>query len=96
MRLKLICHGYPFRILEEEANSSKVEELSGLRAESYITTLSDDLFEKCDGRQISNQIVERLSAILPETLRVFSLGFGDKESSQIYLDMKAFIRKHRE
>ena len=90
-----MCTGYPPRIFGEQAKSSTVEELSGLRKESYITTLSDDLFQKSGGRQLSYHMVGKLSDILPGLLRAFALGFGNKESSQIHRNLMVFIHTHR-
>ncbi|RWA03258.1 hypothetical protein EKO27_g11847, partial [Xylaria grammica] len=46
---------------------------SDMRTESYVDTFADDLFTKIGGKQLSVQMIERLSGSLPPLLKALAL-----------------------
>ncbi|KAI3319843.1 hypothetical protein HD806DRAFT_538810 [Xylariaceae sp. AK1471] len=69
---------------------------SDIRTESYIDTFANDLFTKIGGKQLSAQMVEKLSHSLPTLLKALALKIGYQNHTQIQRDMMVFIHKQRE
>ncbi|KAI0414540.1 hypothetical protein F5X98DRAFT_244308 [Xylaria grammica] len=68
---------------------------SDMRTESYVDTFADDLFTKIGGKQLSVQMIERLSSSLPPLLKALALNIGYQNQTQAQRDMMVFIHKQR-
>ncbi|KAI0402500.1 hypothetical protein F4802DRAFT_575304 [Xylaria palmicola] len=81
---------------DNETVYSEVAGSSGMRTESYVEALADDLFVKVRGEQISPQMLGKLSEALPTLLKTVALNIGYKNRTQIQRDVMIFIHKQRE
>ncbi|KAI0425222.1 hypothetical protein F5Y09DRAFT_346918 [Xylaria sp. FL1042] len=74
-------------------------ELSGhydVRTESYVDTFADDLFTKTGGKQLSAEMIQKLSDSLPTLLKALALTIGYQNQTQAQRDLMVFIHKQRE
>ncbi|KAI0539484.1 hypothetical protein GGR58DRAFT_234412 [Xylaria digitata] len=69
---------------------------SDFRIESYVGTFADDLFAKIGGKQLSTQMIEKLSDSLPTLLKALALNIGYQNRTQVQRDMMVFIHKQRQ
>ncbi|KAI1271476.1 hypothetical protein F5Y07DRAFT_382883 [Xylaria sp. FL0933] len=74
-------------------------EVSGhldVRTESYVETFADELFTKIGGKQLSAEMVQKISDSLPTLLKTLALTIGSQNKTKAQRDLMVFIHKQRE
>jgi hypothetical protein len=70
--------------------------LSGLKIDTYTTALAKRLLEQIDVKELNDQLIHKMLAVLPRLLKALALKFGYEAPSQVRRDMMVFLHKHRE
>ncbi|KAL2864224.1 5'-methylthioadenosine/S-adenosylhomocysteine nucleosidase family protein [Aspergillus lucknowensis] len=81
--------------IETRTEYSDASTVAGFKNETFIYELVDDLFGKIAPLALSDEVMRRITDLLPEILKSFALRIGYKAPTQIHRDVMYFIHRNR-